>query len=305
MSSPDFGQVWNLFDILSFLADAEECEPGLLYWLVEELLDSQTIADCESVLDFLEGRIARITARHFAKKQSVILRMCNELLRRLSRAEDTAFCGRVFIFLSQCLPPGDKSSVNLRGEYHIENVTTYEELPAEGDANKMDVDQSVPAETTASGDTAVNATNGTTAAGPMKPETAIDYDALYPVFWSLQSFFSQPKSLFDAAKFEQFKLSLETTIAAFQKIPREEKGDKPGRQVQHDETKRPPSRKRDRDEERGVTAFNPKYLTSRDLFELEVSHAIRRPASTQPASRNVSSNTLAYSLVISRSEDIS
>src|ERR1041384_6399587 len=73
-------------------------------------------------------------------KNLVVLRMCNELLRRLSRAEDTAFCGRVFIFMFQSFPLGDKSSVNLRGEYHVENATTYEATRAE-DESKMAVDE--------------------------------------------------------------------------------------------------------------------------------------------------------------------
>jgi THO complex subunit 1 len=84
-----------------------------LFWLVEELLDSQTIAGCRKVFDFLESRRERITAKHFKQKQLVILRTCNELLRRLSRALDPAFCGRVFIFMFQSFPLGDKSSVNL------------------------------------------------------------------------------------------------------------------------------------------------------------------------------------------------
>ena len=60
-------------------------------------------------------------------KEMVILRTCNELLRRLSRAEDPVFCGRVYVFLFQSFPLGHKGSVNLRGEFHIGNVTTFED----------------------------------------------------------------------------------------------------------------------------------------------------------------------------------
>ena len=44
---------------------SEQCEPGLIFWLVEELLDSQTIDGCKKVFDYLESRRERLTAvRH-------------------------------------------------------------------------------------------------------------------------------------------------------------------------------------------------------------------------------------------------
>ncbi|KAG7290230.1 hypothetical protein NEMBOFW57_000228 [Staphylotrichum longicolle] len=257
IESPAFVQVWNLLDILSFLSDNELCDPALLFWLVEELLDSQTIAGCRKVFDFLESRRERITAKHFKQKQLVILRTCNELLRRLSRALDPAFCGRVFIFMFQSFPLGDKSSVNLRGEYHVENVTTFDQEVAvvEADGEKMDVD---------------------TDAKPQK-DKPLDPDALYPIFWSLQESFNQPKKLFDPAHFAAFKSGLEATMATFRSIRPEqpsrakEKQDRPSEEM--------PSLKRKRDDvdDELASGFNPKYLTSRDLFKLEISDlAFRR-----------------------------
>ena len=41
---------------------SEQCEPGLVFWLVEELLDSQTIDGCRSIFDFLDSRRERMTA---------------------------------------------------------------------------------------------------------------------------------------------------------------------------------------------------------------------------------------------------
>ena len=96
------------------------------------------------MFDYLDSRRERITAKHFKAKNLIILRACNELLRRLSRAEDTVFCGRVFIFLFQSFPLGDRSSVNLRGEYHVENITVFEDLPPKADSKTedgMEVDQ--------------------------------------------------------------------------------------------------------------------------------------------------------------------
>ncbi|KAL2195491.1 THO complex subunit 1 transcription elongation factor-domain-containing protein [Corynascus similis CBS 632.67] len=256
IESPSFVHVWNLLDILSLLSDCELCDPALLFWLVEELLDSQTIAGCRKVFDFLESRRERITANHFKQKQLVILRTCNELLRRLSRALDPAFCGRVFIFTFQSFPLGDKSSVNLRGEYHVENVTIYDQETPTTDGEKMDVDT----DTTSRKDK------------PMDP------DALYPIFWALQESFNQPKKLFDPSHFAAFKAGLEATVTTFCTINPEkpsrvkEKQDKPD-----DDAKPSLKRKRDDIDDELANSFNPKYLTSRDLFKLEISDlAFRR-----------------------------
>lgn len=242
--------MWNFLDILSILSDSGQCDPALVFWLVEELLDSQTIAGCRHIFDFLESRRERITAKNFSQKKLVILRSCNELLRRLSRAEDTAFCGRVFIFMFQCFPLGDRSSVNLRGEYHVENVTTYE-VNGNEDVSKMDIDaEAAPA--AANGEKKGDA-RGT----PVKEGSRLSSEELYPLLWSLQESFSQPTTLFDAAKFSHFKRSLEETMKAFESLPADDQR----------------SLKRKRNEDGTASApeaFNPKYLTSQDLFELEV-----------------------------------
>ncbi|CEI68729.1 hypothetical protein FVEN_g7986 [Fusarium venenatum] len=250
IDSPNYVKVWNLLDILSILSDDGQCDPALLFWLAEELLDSQTIAGCRKIFDFLESRRERITANHFKQKQLIILRTCNELLRRLSRAEDTAFCGRVFIFMFQSFPLGDKSSVNLRGEYHVENVTTYEKVTTDDDS-KMALD--VPDEQSES-----RSIPKSTDSKKEDKEKPLPTDELYPLFWSLQEYFSQPKKLFETKNLSSFKESLAATMNVFQTV--------------HNDSKRSLKRKRETGEEdEGSNAFNPKYLTSKDLFDLEIS----------------------------------
>lgn len=80
IDDPSFIQIWNLLDIVSIFSDngnsyysmnswrayltsrLEQCEPGLIFWLIEELLDSQTIDGCRKVFDYLESRRERNTA---------------------------------------------------------------------------------------------------------------------------------------------------------------------------------------------------------------------------------------------------
>ncbi|KAI1819328.1 THO complex subunit 1 transcription elongation factor-domain-containing protein [Xylaria intraflava] len=272
INSPEFVRVWNLFDFLSVLSDNEQCDPALLFWLVEELLDSQTVNGCRKVFDFLESRREWITAKNLKQKSLVILRSCNDLLRRLSRAEDAAFCGRVYIFMFQSIPPGDRSSVNLRGEYHVENVTAFEELQPAPDGqlgDRMNIDVEGDA-SKSDGKDAKSTTKAVTfdAKHKSEPEKPLNADSLYPVFWSLQHFFSQPTTLFDPADLAKFKNGIEATMGAFEAVEKIQKNTKGP-----DENKLIPQKRKvaGADEDLPSTNNNPKYLTSRELFELEIS----------------------------------
>lgn len=179
------------------------------------------------------------------KVSLVILRACNELLRRLSRAEDSVFCGRVFIYVFQTFPLHDRSSVNRQGDYNSENVTTFDDLPA-----KDDHDQDV----SMTSDSADGANGAKSDAGP-KP------DELYAVFWGLQKSFAYPPRVFDPAALEDFKKGFEATLAKFKDMPK----------VMAESVRLDAKRKADfGDQEELANSFNPKYLTSRELFELEV-----------------------------------
>ncbi|KAJ5580049.1 uncharacterized protein N7459_006034 [Penicillium hispanicum] len=296
IDDPAFIHIWNLLDIVSIFSDNEKCEPGLIFWLIEELLDSQTIDGCRKVFDYLESRRERNIKKHFKQKSLVILRSCNELLRRLSRAEDTVFCGRVFIFLFQSFPLGDKSSVNLRGEFHTENVTTFDEITTPAPGN--DEGDTAMAEGNEGSTTTEGKTEGTAQSeGPdaatapeepakvpnvivsaeqgERPKGEVDLDALYPIFWSLQSYFSTPIKTFDPERLASFKAGLEATLSAFKKIRPEMENQ--GTARSSEEARKSHKRKRTADEGEVGTSFNPKYLTSRDLFGLEVSDmAFRR-----------------------------
>jgi len=273
IDSPEFVQVWNFFDILCVLSDNEQCDPALLCWLVEELLDAQTIDGCRTIFDYLESRRERIIAKNLKQKHLVILRACNELLRRLSRAEDAAFCGRVFIFMFQSFSLGDRSSVNLRGEYHVDNVTAYETAPDKTGliSDEMEIDTQ-GAESQAERDERGSVRWSSKAVsfdaknrpGSEKP---LDSDALYPIFWSLQHHFSQPLSLFDAAEFTRFQEAMEKTLTAFETIDKMQRSTKSSDETRiiAQKRKHPESA-----EERDGSNYNPKYLTSRDLFDLEL-----------------------------------
>ncbi|RMD44283.1 hypothetical protein DV735_g772, partial [Chaetothyriales sp. CBS 134920] len=309
LSHTDGAHLWLLLDVLNMLSDNQLCEPALAFWLVEELLDSQTIEGCKRVFDYLESRRQVMTAHFFREKSLVILRSCNELLRRLSRAEDTVFCGRVFIFLFQSFPLGDKSSVNLRGEFHVENVTDYDPAPSKSEhaiqpmdlgshtpehaTQPTDLGSHTPAKAVSAASTpldsdAAPASSASVKAGhgtPLprqaqaeKAEPPPDLDALYPKFWALQSLFSSPTRLFDPTAMAQLKEGMALTLSCFRSMSNSSSSSAANNAL-------PGSRKRKASDldpaiaaaatttpatSVSSTPFNPKYLTNRDLFDLEV-----------------------------------
>lgn len=122
-------------------------------------------------------------------KALLILKMCNDLLRRLSRSTHTVFCGRIIMFLSSVFPIGDQSSVNLRGTYDADNITIMQDPDygsaaaptTESEEKTMEVDQPEEGEQT-----------------PAKVEETGKEADDYTLFWSLQRLFSFPPNLIKA-----------------------------------------------------------------------------------------------------------
>lgn len=196
------------------------------------------------------------------------------------------FCGRVFIFLFPSFPLGDKSSVNLRGEFHTENVTTYDEIKephAQEDEMDLGAQDEAKQPTTPAEAQQVEVSTDSAEGNVKTPKIVIseptkkqpsspapvDLDALYPMFWRLQAYFSAPTKVFDPHHFASFKHGLETTLHTFKSVKTDVETSNASKGSE--DTRRGVKRKRTVDGPELASSFNPKYLTSRDLFDLEVS----------------------------------
>jgi hypothetical protein len=99
---------------------ADACEQGFPFTILQDLLEMQTIPSCSHIFSWIESRAGRLTVGMVPQKGKalVLLRTLNDLLRRLSKmGSNTIFCGRILTFLSGVFPLGERSGVNLRGEY--------------------------------------------------------------------------------------------------------------------------------------------------------------------------------------------
>ena len=169
----------------------------------------------------------------------------------------------------QSFPLGDKSAVNLRGEFHVDNKTSFDdpkgiraaaqEVP---DAMKIDSEpKSEPNDNDATNPPMEDESQAPQIKVEEPPQEEQDF---YSKFWPLQNYFSNPPKLFDAEQLGQFKSSLEATVDQFKAVPKVPR-------VAPDAQKTGSKRKRTEENDEFADTFNPKYLTSCDLFDLELS----------------------------------
>lgn len=80
-----------------------------------------------------------------------------DILKRLSKPQDTVFCGRIQLFLARLFPLTEKSGLNLLSEFNLDNLTVFSceapppappppgtdhvELPPDRQIIPMDVDE--------------------------------------------------------------------------------------------------------------------------------------------------------------------
>ncbi|XP_024521962.1 THO complex subunit 1 [Selaginella moellendorffii] len=151
------GLITRLLDIVLYLCEKTHVEGGMVFQLLEDLTEVSTIKDCKEVFAYIEGKQEVLGKTElFGRGKLVMLRTCNQLLRRLSKANDVVFCGRILMFLAHVFPLYERSAVNIKGVFNTSNETNYEK----------DQPDDVP----------------------------IDFN-FYKTFWGLQEHFSNPAAL--------------------------------------------------------------------------------------------------------------
>ncbi|CAP20878.3 Protein CBR-THOC-1 [Caenorhabditis briggsae] len=240
--------ILTLQDILE-VSSIEECKH--LFGLVEENMNEfKQVKWLEMDQNLLPGFIETY--------QNIILRLCNDLLRRLSRTAETSFCGRIMFFLSRFLPLTEKSGVNFMGHFNTLNITTFEE-------NEPTAESLLAATSSHHAATPSGATPGAEGedmeTGEIEEEAAkeiIVTPEMYRQFWSLQKFMSNPNLLYEKEKFVVFKKDL-TAVLSLMTANKLEKF------AAEDESEVAESRKKINND-----VFFTKYLTSPKLLALQL-----------------------------------
>ena len=218
--------------------------------LLSDVCDCVTLDSCEELFSFIEKHVHLWTKPLFFKVgKNQMLRMCNDLLRRLSASQNTVFCGRIQLFLAQLFPLTEKSALNLISHFNLENVTVFADVREdnkEDNPDKMEVDLD---------------------SSSVFSDGIVDYH-LYAKLWSLQDFFRNPTQCYVPKHWKQFVSALEDILGAFSSYKLDVASGQKRRGKRQDEESRPkpePSRKH------LDSKYFAKFLTSIKLMNLQLS----------------------------------
>lgn len=173
--------------------------------LLVDVFDVKTLDFCENLFTFVEQNVNVFKEPHFFTPcKNSLLRMCNDLLRRLSRSQNTVFCGRILMFLAKFFPFSERSGLNIVSEFNVENITEFE--------------------------SSSNAESGSDDNMGESPESMAVEDSsglkvdkhLYLKFWALQEFFRCPYTCYDKEKFKKFTGYTKDVLAAFKSFKLED-----------------------------------------------------------------------------------
>lgn len=182
-----------VLDYAIYLASISFIEDSIPLILLEDIMECSSFEQCKSTLfNILEDRRQVLTKDMVPNKGKalVILRICNELLKRASKSIDGPFCGRIVFFLSTTFSLTERSAVNLRGHFNIYNVT-HIDPPYSDEQGVPDLDRILRED------------NSSIQLGYDLKMIIKDLDntkspipySFYQVFWHFQSFCANPSTI--------------------------------------------------------------------------------------------------------------
>ncbi|KAG5641182.1 hypothetical protein DXG03_005844 [Asterophora parasitica] len=246
----------------------DECEQTFPFIVLQDLLETQTISSCSRVFAWIESRAARLTVdlKPQKGKALILLRSLNDLLRRLSKmGSTTVFCGRILTFLSGVFPLGERSGVNLRGEYG----PTWEGVGELGGARKKAKFEKEEKEK-ADGD-AMQVDQEDKEKKAVGQRLVEKKEEFYNTFWGLQLPFSKPPLFATADTFPLFKDAVNRVLPTIKEATAKERAMMGSRTGSAGAASLKRKRElNDGDENNSTEYFFAKFLTSPDLTDLEI-----------------------------------
>ena len=97
------------------------------FQMLEDILEQQTVSQSAHTWEIVQSLTSKLSKdSYFQKGKLQLLKICNGLLKKLSKAIHTEFCGKVLMFLSSVYGTSEKSAVNLGGKINDANNTLFE-----------------------------------------------------------------------------------------------------------------------------------------------------------------------------------
>ncbi|XP_041046391.1 THO complex subunit 1 isoform X2 [Carcharodon carcharias] len=228
------------------------CSATTPFLLLGDVLDCLPLDQCDRIFTFVEKNVGTWkSATFYSAGKNYLLRMCNDLLRRLSKSQNTVFCGRIQLFLARLFPLSEKSGLNLQSQFNLENVTVF-------NTNEQDSTLGLKLQHTEDREDGMEVEEGET--GDEEPTTTcsvpIDYN-LYRKFWSLQDFFRNPLQCYEKISWKTFLKHSDEVLDVFRSYKLD---DMQASKKKHEELKSP-------GEEH---VYFAKFLTSEKLMDLQL-----------------------------------
>nr|CAG4647752.1 EOG090X0324 [Moina brachiata] len=233
----------NILKLSIECALASVCSVTLPVTLLADVFEVSPLSYCEDFFDIVEHRVSVWKQEvFFNQSKNILLRLCNDLLRRLSRSQNTVFCGRILLFLAKFFPFSERSGLNVVSEFNLDNVTACE-------GKKSISEQS-------------NAHNPTSA----EEKDLIAGSNLYVKFWRLQDYFRNPNQCYQKTPWGSFCMNADDVLSAFSTI----KLDEGISRSKKDSKSTTLSRQDSRVAQNASHQYFAKYLTSYNLLELQL-----------------------------------
>lgn len=127
--SIEVNSLCRLLDVVLMLSNQGKCDYSLCHSLLEDIFEVQSIEWCEKFWPFILSREAQLTKNLAGNRApgTTVIRLCNSLLKRLSKNHDGEFSGQVAMFLARAFPLSERSGINQGGKFDVDNVTIYDE----------------------------------------------------------------------------------------------------------------------------------------------------------------------------------
>ncbi|XP_073406967.1 THO complex subunit 1 [Dendrobates tinctorius] len=226
------------------------CTATTPFVLLGDVLDCLPLDLCDKIFTFVEKNVGTWKSNMFySAGKNYLLRMCNDLLRRLSKSQNTVFCGRIQLFLARLFPLSEKSGLNLQSQFNLENVTVFNVNEQESTLGQKQVEEREDGMEIEEGEMGDDE-------APNSSSIPIDYN-LYRKFWSLQDFFRNPIQCYDKTSWKTFLKFSEEVLQVFKSF-------------KLDDTQA--SRKKIEElKSGGEHVYFAKFLTSEKLMDLQLS----------------------------------
>lgn len=227
------------------------CSATIPFVLLGDVLDCLPLDQCDRIFSFVEENVSTWKSSSFyTAGKNYLLRMCNDLLRRLSKSQNTVFCGRIQLFLARLFPLSEKSGLNLQSQFNLDNVTVFNKNEQESTLGQKHAEEKEDGNEVEEGEMGEDD-------APAPCSIPIDYN-LYRKFWTLQDYFRNPVQCYDKFSWMTFLKFSEETLAVFKSFKLDDMQ----------------ASKRKLEELRassGEHVYFAKFLTSEKLMDLQLS----------------------------------